>query len=341
VLPFGRIPSAQSTVIDRFDVTNPELTTLVASGEVPGYLLNQFSLSEYNGYLRVASTSRPIWWDDTAQPSPSQSYVTVLATEGNELVPVGQISGLGEGEQISSVRFVDDTGYVSTFRQVDPFYTIDLSNPTAPQVTGQLQLEGDSAYLQPLGDDLILGVGQAVDPTTNEPTGALLELFDVSDPAQPKLLQQVSLGAGSSTQVTDDHHAFLFWPATGLAVLPVQISPLPVVTPSNGSPPSTVAEPFTGALGFRVDSSGTSKLGQVVQDSVDGSTPVIERSLVIGDQLFTLSAAGLMASNLDTLAPQGFLAFPTAVIVPEPIPVPTPTPIRIPIPRPTPGVSAG
>src|SRR5207302_4942886 len=103
---------------------NPDTTTFVAAGEVRGYLLNQFSLSEYNGYVRVATTSRPIWWVGEgvalAQPLPpavpSQSYVTVLQQRGGQLTQVGQVSGLGRGQQIYSVRVVGDTAYVVTFR---------------------------------------------------------------------------------------------------------------------------------------------------------------------------------------------------------------------------------
>ena len=164
LLQVGQLPSGQTTVIDKFDVTDPDLTTFVSAGQVPGYLLNQFSLSEYNGYLRVASTSRPIWWGVSPPTTLSQSYVTVLASQGGLLVPVGQVSGLGQGEQIYSVRFVADAGYVVTYRQVDPLYTIDLSTPTAPRVAGQLELEGYSAYLHPVGAGLLLGIGQASRP---------------------------------------------------------------------------------------------------------------------------------------------------------------------------------
>ena len=129
----------------------PDVTTFAGSGEVPGYLLNQFSLSEQGGYLRVASTSRPIWWGPVGSAIPlSQSYVTVLELSGGVLAPVRQVSGLGQGEQITSVRFIGNTGYVVTYRQVDPLYTIDLSTPTAPRVAGELDLAGYSAYLHPV-----------------------------------------------------------------------------------------------------------------------------------------------------------------------------------------------
>ena len=329
-----RVPT-DTTVIDRFDATDPNQTTLVASGEVPGYLLNQFSLSEYNGYLRVASTSRPIWWASTAPQPQSQSYVTVLATQGGVLAPVGQVAGLGVGQQIYSVRFVDNAGYVVTFRRIDPLYTLDLSTPTAPKVAGQLELEGYSSYLHPLGNGLLLGVGQSVG--ANEPSGAQLELFDVSIPATPKLLARAALGSGSSTGVASDHHAFLFWPPTKLAVLPLQIySPPPCSYPptappqpgapgsSPGSPPSSGtaapnAQPcpssspgqsFTGAIGYSIDRSGIAEVGRVTHDATNGYSPPIVRSVVIGDRLFTISAAGVMSSRLDTLARQAFAAFP-------------------------------
>jgi hypothetical protein len=320
--PATDVPSSPETVIDQFDATNPEHTTLIASGGVPGYLLNQFSLSEYHGYLRVASTSRPIWWSAT-QPPPSQSYVTVLADHGGALAAVGQVSGLGAGQQIYSVRFIGDAGYVVTFRRVDPLYTIDLSSPTSPRVAGQLELEGYSAYLHPVAEGLLLGIGQEVGPE-NEPSGAQLELFDVSNPAAPRLQARATLGNGSSSQVQYDHHAFLFWPPTALAVLPISIYPTtPVSVPptlqplpatgSSGGPAST-AEPtggFVGAIGFRVDRSGITEVGRIAHDPVNGATPQIDRSLVIGQQLFTVSSGGVMASSLATLARQAFVTFPS------------------------------
>jgi hypothetical protein len=311
MLSVGSLPSGQTTVIDKFDVTDPDVTTFVASGEVPGYLLNQFSLSEYAGNLRVASTSRPIWWGAAPPTAVSQSYVTVLSPQAGLLAPVGQVSGLGQGEQIYSVRFVEDAGYVVTYRQVDPLYTLDLSSPTAPKVVGQLELEGYSAYLHPLGDGLLLGVGQDVSTETNEPTGAQLELFDVSDPATPKLLAKATLGLGSSTSAQYDHHAFLYWPATSLAVLPVQVYGLTTTVYVPGGKPVTNSGAFNGAIGYHVTRSGIAQIAPIVQDPINGSNPTIERSIVIGNQLYTISDQGVMASSLDLLARQAFVAFPT------------------------------
>jgi uncharacterized secreted protein with C-terminal beta-propeller domain len=317
-----RIPQSESTVIDQFDATDPLQTKYIASGEVPGFVLNQFSMSEYNGYLRVATTSRPIWWGSGPPQSLSQSYVTVLATNGSALIPVGQVSGLGAGQQIYSVRFIQNAGYVVTFRQVDPLYTIDLSSPTAPRVAGQLELAGYSSYLHPVGDGLLLGIGQDVG-ANNEPAGSQLELFDVSDPDAPKLLQRTSLGDGSSSEASYDHHAFLFWPATQLAVLPVQIYPTMPAGPPTPAPgqsggasaggSTTTGSPqssFVGAIGFHVSPSGMSEVGRIAHDPLNGYPPLIHRALVIGDVLFTVSDGGIMASNLHTLAREAYVAFP-------------------------------
>jgi hypothetical protein len=235
------------------------------------------------------------------------------------LAPVGQVGGLGAGQQIYSVRFLDDRGYVVTFRQIDPLYAIDLSNPSAPRVAGQLELQGFSAYLHPVAPGLLLGIGQDVGPGN---LGTQLELFDVSDAAAPKLLQRTTLGSGSSSNVRYDHHAFLFWPPTSLAVLPVQVYSVRQLqpAPAPGAPSSGGGPDFVGAIGFHVDRAGINETGRVAHDAVTGFPPPIERSIVIGERLFTLSDAGVMASSLDGLARQAFVPFP-APPAPQPVPL--------------------
>jgi hypothetical protein len=240
----------------------------------------------------------------------SQSFVTVLSSKGGVLAPVGQVSGLGNGQRVYAIRFVGPTAYVVTFKQVDPLYTIDLSSPTSPKVAGQLELEGYSAYLHPVGDGLLLGVGVDVSSDSNEPSGAQVELFDVADAAHPKLLSKASLGAGSSTQATYDHHAFLYWPPTARCAADAVVVATPVVSPGGTTSSS---QGFTGAIGFHVArAGGISTPVQFAQDPVNGVSPEIERSIVIGSTLYTLSDAGVMASNLGTLARQAFVAFPAA-----------------------------
>jgi uncharacterized secreted protein with C-terminal beta-propeller domain len=205
-----------STAIHRFDISGDGPAEYRASGSVTGHLLNQFAMDEHDGYLRVATTDGPPWgFEET-----SESAVVVLEQQGDRLVPVGRVGGLGEGERIYSVRFMGETGYVVTFRQVDPLYVIDLRDPEAPAVTGELKIPGYSAYLHPLGDGLLLGVGQ--DATDDgRTTGAKVSLFDVSDPANPRELSTWVLADGH-TEAEWDHHAFLYWAPLDVAVLPVQ-----------------------------------------------------------------------------------------------------------------------
>ncbi len=200
------------TAVHQFDVTDPAATTYLASGVVPGHLLNQFSLSEHEGHLRVATTTGGPWrFDEDAQ-----SMVTVLARNDATLDVVGQVGDMGRGERIFAVRYVGDVAYVVTFRQTDPFYTVDLSDPTAPVVRGELKITGYSGYLHPIGPDRVLGIGQEA-TAEGRTTGTKVTLFDVSDLDAPRDLATWSMKGGNSG-VEWDHRAFLAW--KDLAVLP-------------------------------------------------------------------------------------------------------------------------
>ncbi len=189
-----------------------------ASGEVPGRLLNQFSMDVDGGYLRVATTSDPVVRTDPvpgvapdasapAVVRKSQSQVIVLKPDGRVLEQVGSVGGLGKDEQIYAVRFIGDRGYVVTFRQVDPLYVLDLSDPARPHVGGELKIPGYSAYLHPAGEHRLIGVGQDADVKTGRTQGLQLSLFDVSDPAAPQRLSSVAKPAWYS-EAEYDHHAF-------------------------------------------------------------------------------------------------------------------------------------
>ena len=192
------------------------------------------------------------------------------------------------------MRFIDDVGFVVTFRRTDPLYTVDLSDPREPRVLGELKIRGYSAYLHPLGDGLLLGVGQ--DATDQGATlGTQLSLFDVSDLRRPTRLQQRSVGSGSSSQVEYDHHAFLWWAPSKLAVLPVQ--------------EYEEEEQFIGAIGFDVARAGIGERGRAAHQA-DGYAAPILRSFVLGGRLFTLSDVALEANSLSTFAEEGSLKFP-------------------------------
>ncbi|MGH9004349.1 MAG: beta-propeller domain-containing protein, partial [Acidimicrobiia bacterium] len=272
---------------------------------VDGTLLGQYAMDEHDGHLRVATTSGPAFGGAEAEAQTSESHVLVLDPGNGALETVGSVSGLGRGETIRGVRFLGDVGYVVTFRQTDPLYTVDLSDPAAPRVVGELKIPGYSAYLHPVGEGLLLGVGQDATDTGRR-TGAQVSLFDVSDPAQPRRLDQVDLGQGSSA-AEFDHHAFLWWEPKGLAVIPLQ-----TYEPAYGSVAvglSVVPGRGLGEAGRVTHPRGAPGDGGKVD--LDGSTN-IARSLVIDDALYTLSPAGILSSNLGDLTARDFVAFPPA-----------------------------
>jgi uncharacterized secreted protein with C-terminal beta-propeller domain len=280
------VPEGLRTEIHRFDISNPERTVYRASGSVPGFILNNYALSEHDGRLRVASTEQPQWFPGGGGVE-SQSTVTVLNHNGNRLERVGSVSGLGKGERIYAVRFMGDKGYVVTFRQIDPLYTLDLSVPTAPKVVGELKIPGYSAYLHPVGENRLLGIGR-------EGASVQASLFDVGNMAAPQRLAQLDFGPGA-TPVESEPHAFLYWAKSNLAVMPLQ-------TYSSNA--------FIGAAGIRIAPGGLSDAGRIVHHSAArGTDEAIERTFVIGDQLYTLSWLGLASSRLTDLGLTRYTAF--------------------------------
>jgi len=308
------VPSRMTTEIHRFDTSKADRTTYRSSGSVPGFVLNQFALSEHEQALRVATTEEPLWFGG-AQQRDSESGVSVLREQGSKLVTVGRVGGLGKGERIYAARFIGDTGYLVTFRQVDPLYTLDLSDPRAPKAVGELKIAGYSAYLHPVGEGLLLGVGQdATEAGIRK--GPQISLFDVTDPAAPKRLHQRLLGdQGASTEAEWDHHAFLWWAPEHLAVLPLMqhasdstIGPVPAPLPAVRAR-AAAAAPFAGAIGLRVERSGISEAGRASH----GTAPypvVVRRSLVARGRLVTVSDRGIAAHRLSDLSTLGFAAFP-------------------------------
>ena len=261
-----------STGVHKFDITDPSTTTYVASGEVPGSVLNQYSLSEHDGMLRIATTKESLWWQER-QVSSSSLYV--LEPNGGELEIIGQIDDLGRGERIFAVRYLGDLATVVTFRQTDPLYTIDLADPTNPTLLGELKINGYSAYLHPIGDDLLIGVGQ---DATNEGRilGTQVSLFDISDRANPIRVDQWTLRGGYS-DTEWDARAFLYWNPTELAVIPVN---------SWGwNEDQGRDEAFFGAVGLRIADGTITEIGRISHQnpryvrecwSPEGEEPTVE-----------------------------------------------------------------
>jgi hypothetical protein len=310
------------TGIYKFDISGPGRPVYEASGSVPGWLLGssgtaQYSMSAWDGALRVATTTSGTFTTGSEQESVSAVYV--LEQSGDQLDIVGKAGGLGTGEQIYAVRFVGPTGYVVTFRQSDPLYTLDLSDPAQPRVVGQLPLSGYSAYLYPIDATHLIGIGQDAN-SLGQTTGTQISLFDVSDLAAPVRLATFDLQFGHS-EAEFDPHAFLYWPATRLLVIPVQLpssvypQPVPPGSPVQGSTVQTspVYSPASEAVVLHVADQGFTELGTIthpVTPSYPGG-PQIRRSLIIGSALWTLSDAGLKANDSTTLTPLAWVPFST------------------------------
>ena len=177
--------------------------TYVASGEVEGTIADRWSMDAVGGSLRVAV--------GPSSETGNFNSVLTLREEGSDLVEDGRVDQLGVGEEIKSVRWFDDLAIVVTFRQTDPLYAIDLSDPTAPRLVGELKIPGFSEYLHPLGEQRLIGMGQ--DATLDGVTrGAQAALFDVTDLADPRQLDVVRYDEGTQAGAATDPRQFTWLP---------------------------------------------------------------------------------------------------------------------------------
>ncbi|MEX2554772.1 MAG: beta-propeller domain-containing protein [Actinomycetota bacterium] len=293
----GQPTGGMVTRIHKLDISDPASTTYLASGEVSGFLLNQFSMSEYAGRLRVATTVESF----VGNTDTSESFMTVLSETAGRLVRVGSVGNLGKGERIFSVRFAGRTAYVVTFRQLDPLYVVDLRKPNHPRVRGQLKVPGFSEYLHPLSEALLVGVGRDAS-RSGVAKGLQLSLFDVSNPASPERIDNLIQGDYGQSGLDRDHHAFLYWEPERLMVVPAVISSDPQGIDFVGAIALTVSP--TGEFGDPV------RLTHVGRSGVNkDAPPEIQRSLVIGRRLLTISEEGILLSDLGTLDDRAWVPF--------------------------------
>lgn len=276
----------RETGILKFTIDRTNLA-YVGDTTVEGYIDNQFALDEYQGNLRIATTS----WNDKRN---TQNGVYVL---DRQLAPLGKVTGLAETEQIYSVRYAGQYAYMVTFRQTDPLFVIDLSDPTAPVVKGELKIPGFSEYLHPIDATTLLGIGQ----NTREVQGGVrtdglkLSLFDVSDPTRPTETAQLLIGnTGSTTAALANHKAVLYYPEKQLVGLPAEIYQ------GNGG----AQQVFSGYLLVEIKAA-TLEIKAKIENSSDAAQLMrtdagyaIERGAYIGDTLYTLSAQDIRAFDL-------------------------------------------
>lgn len=294
-------PENWSTAIHAFDLAGDGAAPHTAAGEVPGNLLNQYSLSEHNGDLRVATTEGTPW----GEQANSQSGVRVLRRSGDAFTEIGSVTGLGVTETIQSVRFMGDTGYVVTFRQTDPLYVIDLSDPANPRSVGELKIPGFSSYLHPIGEGRLIGLGRDAD-TEGRDQGLLISLFDVSDPANPRQIQTYTEESAHSPAGWDPK-AFLWWAPESALAIPVERESGVVFDEESGEIIDESAYSYSSTISVFDVSDGGINLDATI-DGPDADR-YASRALVVQDRLWSLFTGGVAVSEFSSPGNATFHAF--------------------------------
>ncbi len=272
-----------------------------AKGSVWGNPINQYAMDEYNGNFRIATT---MWYTDNATTKDgavfkvSRQMNNIYVLNAN-LNVIGKLEGFKMDESIYSVRFAEAKCYVVTFKQVDPFFVIDMSNPTAPKVTGELKIPGYSSYLYPIDSNHIIGIGK-------ENSTLKLSLFDVTNVNAPTETAKYIVNADySDSSALYDPHAFLFDAQRQLLVIPVSINTgriIPFLTTDGTAAESKIADNWQGVYIFNVNSANGFTLKGSVAQLEKESTLWIERALYIDNTLYTISNSRIQLNNIDNFA---------------------------------------
>jgi inhibitor of cysteine peptidase len=310
------IQQAQNSTILRAAYSNGTVT-VAASGVVPGSVLNQFSLDEYNGYFRVATGRFAVVGD-----SPTRSDdVYVLNMSMNQ---VSALRNIAPGENIYAVRFVGDIGYVVTFEQIDPLFVISFKDLANPIILSALKVSGYSAYLHPLPGGYLIGVGKDAVPSSMANvafyTGLKLSLFRVFENGTSTQVSKLLIGdRGTDSPVLNDHLAFTFDSTRNITVIPLTL----YVVSGNQTTCSGCAPPYgdpvwQGVYVVQVTHAGFTILGKVSQYPAGqsfGDSPnsklQIDRSVVIGDYLYTISQSEVMVSTLSSFSTVSTVQLPS------------------------------
>ena len=281
-----------NTYIYKFEINGKDITYKAAS-KVKGSLLNQFSMDESDGYFRIATT------DETGSRTDNNIYVL-----NENLEIVGKVENLAKGEKIYSVRFMQNRAYMVTFVETDPLFVIDLSEPTNPQVLGELKIPGYSKYLHPYDETHLIGFGE--NTKVNEYGGVVTDgikmaLFDVSDPTNPTEMFKTNIGtSGTYSELLYNHKALMYSKEKNLMAFPVTISKNANNYRSNLK--------FQGAMIYNVDlENGFILKGMISHKQIEDGymdydyTKNVERIIYIGNNIFTLSKGLIKVTNLDTM----------------------------------------
>ncbi|MEW5760635.1 MAG: beta-propeller domain-containing protein, partial [Candidatus Thermoplasmatota archaeon] len=239
------------TLLYRIHIKGAELE-LVASGEVPGTVLNQFSMDEYNGYFRIATTIGHVW--DKKQLSKNNIYVLDL-----NLNIVSALTDLAPGERIYSARFMGERCYLVTFKKVDPFFVIDLKNPNCPKVLGELKITGYSDYLHPYYKNYVIGIGKETVDVGDFAwyQGVKISVFDVKVVSDPKELAKYVIGdRGTDSPVLHDHKAILVDSSKQILVIPILLAEINKSQYPNPTPSTYGEYVWQGAYVFDLSLEG-------------------------------------------------------------------------------------
>lgn len=285
-----------TTEIYKFNLNNANCT-FAKAGDVPGSVLNQFSMDECNGYFRIATTDSTSW--------NSESNTNNLYVLNENLETIGKIEGLAKGERIYSVRFMGNRAYMVTFVETDPLFVIDLSNPTTPTVLGELKIPGYSKYLHPYDETHLIGIGEDTEVVnygygdrvvTN---GMKMAMFDVTDPNNPQELYNVKIGEkGTYSELLYNHKALLFSKEKNIIAFPISITD------------NDYKVTFQGAIVYGVSLEKGFELKTKISNSATDydryySRNRVERIIYIKDTLFTLSNGLIKAVDLNTFETKG------------------------------------
>ncbi len=279
------------TTIYKFDLNNSHIS-LKAKGEVEGYLNNQFSMDEYEGKLRVATNIRIKEEAEENIQNDEEDINTFKQTiDGNrlyvldeELKEIGRIDNLAKDEKIYAVRFIGKYGYIVTFKQIDPLFVIDLSDPTNPQIKGELKIPGYSAYLHPYDENHIIGIGYN---TKDNGYGGItnynmkMSMFDVSDAENPKEIFNIDIGNSYTySDILYNHKSLFYKKADNL---------IGITVGSNGK--------NTFEL-FKIDlEKGFEEYGRITGENINS----IERTIYIENTLYSLGYKNIISYNLENL----------------------------------------
>jgi inhibitor of cysteine peptidase len=313
-----------NTSIYRFKLEDGSLT-YTGKGEVPGSILNQFSMDEYNNYFRIATTQGESWRSDEFT---SRNNLYVL---DSDLKLAGKIEGIAPGERIYSVRFTGDRAYMVTFKNVDPFFVLDLSDPQQPEILGALKIPGYSDYLHPYDENHVIGFGK--DTVEMGAKGGLgdngsmafylgmkMALFDVTDVKNPVEMFRENIGdRGTDSELLRNHKALLFSKEKNLLAFPVRVMETGNSGGTAGSPfPEYGQFTFQGAYVYSLDlNKGFVLKGRITHLTEEdylkagnywyNSEKDIERILYINENLYTLSKMMIKANRMESLKEAGSL----------------------------------